>query len=140
MKFVYSHSDTVSKSIRIFLSGIFRSARSSVSRFLKRYGAAHIVDPAPYLTGSLKETFAAYPHLERVLPAMGYGSSQVRDLEETIDRTDCDLVLCATPIDLTRVLTLNKPALRVRYAYRDHGSPTLFDLVQQRLDPLLQGP
>ncbi len=106
----------------------------------KRYGAAQVIDPAPYLTGSLRKTFDTYPHLKRVLPAMGYGASQVRDLEATIARADCDLVLCATPIDLTRVLTLNKPSLRVRYLYRDHGPPALFDLVRQQLGPLLQRP
>jgi predicted GTPase len=91
----------------------------------KRYGAAEIVDPRPAAVGSLKEIFHHYPHIESVLPAMGYNSEQISDLQETIETADCDLVLFATPIHLPRVLSIRKPTLRVRYEYKDHGSPTL---------------
>ncbi len=91
----------------------------------KRYGAAEIVDPRPAAVGSLKETLHHYPHIESVLPAMGYNSEQISDLQETIETIDCDLVLFATPIHLPRVLSIRKPTLRVRYEYKDHGSPTL---------------
>ncbi len=98
------------------------------------YGAAEIVDPRPYLVGSLKGTFEAYPDIGKVLPAMGYGDQQVKDLEETINGCDCDIVVSATPIDLTRLLNIEKPTLRVRYAYRDNSKPTLGELVKEMLD------
>lgn len=100
----------------------------------KRFGAAAVVDPRPYLSGSLKQTFAAYPHIGPLLPAMGYSPHQVRDLEKTINSTDCDLVLLATPIDLTRLITIRKPFLRVRYDYKDHGAPTLAQVLATRLN------
>lgn len=91
----------------------------------KQHKAAEIVDPRPAAVGSLKETFNKYPHIESVLPAMGYNAEQILDLQETIETADCDLVLFSTPIHLPRVLSIRKPALRVRYEYKDHGSPTL---------------
>jgi len=97
------------------------------------FHAAETVDPRPYLAGSLKETFAAYPDIGRLLPAMGYTPGQVRDLEATINAADCDLVLAATPIDLTRVVRIEKPVIRIRYEYEDHGSPTLAAVLQKRL-------
>ncbi len=78
-------------------------------------GAASIVDPRPYAVGSIKSTFEKYTHVTKVLPAMGYGQKQMSELEETINAADCDLVLIGTPIDLGRLLKLNKPALRVTY-------------------------
>ncbi|MFQ5591888.1 MAG: cyclic 2,3-diphosphoglycerate synthase [Phycisphaerae bacterium] len=78
-------------------------------------GAAEIVDPRPYAIGSIKKTFRKYPHMEQILPAMGYGRRQMKELERTIDAVDCDIVLVGTPIDLGRLLRINKPALRVRY-------------------------
>jgi predicted GTPase len=99
----------------------------------QRLGAAEIVDPRPFLAGSLRDTFASYPHMGRLLPAMGYSDGQVRDMAETIRRTDCDLVLFATPIDLTRVIPMDKPAVRVRYGYKDHGAPTLADVMAEKL-------
>ncbi len=100
----------------------------------KRYGAAEIVDPRPYLVGTLKKTFETYPDIGHVLPAMGYGEQQVRDLEATINACDCDMVVSATPIDLTRLVTIEKPTLRVRYSYRDNGKPTLGDVVKEILE------
>ncbi len=80
----------------------------------RRFGGTPI-DPRPYAVGGIRETFEHYPHLTQVLPAMGYGRRQIRELQETIERAECDLVLIGTPIDLTRVLTINKPALRAAY-------------------------
>jgi len=102
----------------------------------ERFGAAATVDPRPFLKGSLKETFAAYPKIGRLLPAMGYSSRQVRDLEATINAADCDLVLAATPIDLSRLVRIEKPVVRIRYEYRDHGAPTLAEVLQRRLEML----
>jgi predicted GTPase len=81
----------------------------------KRNGAAEIVDPSPFAVGSIKETYEKYPNARGILPAMGYSAQQIAELEETIEKTPCDLVLVGTPIDLTRVLKIAKPAVRVRY-------------------------
>jgi predicted GTPase len=91
----------------------------------KRFGAKEIVDPRPWITGSLKDTFAKYPHIGKLLPAMGYGEEQIRDLEATINAADCDLVVIGTPIDLTRVLNIQKPTVRVRYELAEIGTPNL---------------
>ncbi len=99
----------------------------------KRHGAAAIVDPRPFITGTIKQTFENYPDIGPLLPAMGYGEKQIRDLEETINNTDCDLVLSATPIDLAKLVSVNKPMLRVRYEYKDHGEPTLQEVLVNRL-------
>lgn len=100
----------------------------------QRYGASEVVDPRPYLVGTLKTTFEAYPRIGHLLPAMGYGEKQVKDLEATINACDCDVVVCATPIDLTRLVNIEKPTLRVRYGYRDNSKPTLGELVKKMLD------
>jgi len=97
----------------------------------RRFNAAEIVDPRPYLSGTLKDTFAAYPDIGALLPAMGYSRQQVEDMETTINRTACDLVLFATPIDLNRLIKIDKPTLRVRYEYSDHGEPTLASLLEK---------
>ncbi|MCD6448052.1 MAG: GTPase [Thermoplasmata archaeon] len=76
---------------------------------------AEIIDASRYAVGSIKETFEKYPHLEKILPAMGYGRQQIRELEETINAADCDAVLAATPINLARLINVNKPVIRVRY-------------------------
>ena len=81
----------------------------------RRFGAAEIVDPVPYAVGELAETLARYPALEHLMPAMGYGQGQMHELETTLNAMPADLVLSATPIDLTRVLKLDKPVVRVRY-------------------------
>ncbi len=99
----------------------------------RRFKAAEIVDPRPFLVGTLQETFHDYPGIGPLLPAMGYSRHQVKDMEATINNTDCDLVLYATPIDLTRLISINKPTLRVGYEYSDHGEPRLDTLLQKAL-------
>jgi len=99
----------------------------------RQQNALEIVDPRPFATGAIKETYRLYPHIGPVLPAVGYSRSQIRDLEETINRADCDVVLFATPIQLTRVLSMNKRAVRVRYEYLDHGEPCLEDVLVNRM-------
>jgi len=96
----------------------------------QKFGAAEIIDPRPYAVGSIKKTFEKYNHLDKVLPAMGYGEKQTQELDETIDRTDCDLVVSGTPIDLKRVISPNKRILRVRYELEEIGSPTLKDVLK----------
>jgi len=101
-----------------------------------KYGAAKVVDPRPYAVGTIKDTYSHYPHIGPVIPAMGYSTDQIQDLERTINGADCDLVVFATPIQLTRILSINKPALRVRYEYRDHGSPLLEECLLKRLQAI----
>ena len=91
--------------------------------------AAERVDPRKYAVGSIADTFARYPHVSELLPAMGYSDVQCRELEETINRTPCDVVLVATPIDLGRLLKLNKPCVRARYEIAPHSGPDLAGLV-----------
>jgi predicted GTPase len=105
----------------------------------ERYGAARVVDPRPYAAGSIARTFREYPHIGPVLPAMGYGTGQIEDLERTINGAECDLVLFATPIQLPRVLSIGKPAMRVRYEYKDRGAPTLQEVLLRRLKGHLEG-
>ena len=100
----------------------------------RRFKAAKIVDPRPYLAGTLKDTFDKYPGIGALLPAMGYSSRQVKDMETTINNTDCDLVLFATPIDLTHLISIDKPTLRVRYEYSDNSEPTLESLLVSYFD------
>jgi predicted GTPase len=95
----------------------------------ERFGAAAMADPRPFAVGSLRETFAAYPHITRVLPAMGYGPDQLRELEATIRATPCDTVILGTPVDLRRILTIDRPVARVRYDLTEIGRPTLEDLL-----------
>jgi len=91
----------------------------------QKYQAAEIIDPRPFAVGSIKKTFEKYNHLDKVLPAMGYGDKQMKELAATIDRISCDLVVSATPIDLNRVIKVNKPLLRVRYELEEIGTPNL---------------
>jgi predicted GTPase len=91
----------------------------------RRYGAAEIVDPRPHANGSIREVFRKYTQLSDVLPAMGYGSRQIAELEATINAVPCDVVLIGTPIDLGRLLHINKPAVRVRYELREHDPALL---------------
>src|SRR5918911_385688 len=93
--------------------------------------AAELVDPRPFAVGSIAETFEAYPHVGTLLPAMGYGRRQMEELRETIGRSDADLVLIGTPIDLRRVIELDKPALRVTYRLEEIGEPTLADVLAE---------
>jgi predicted GTPase len=97
----------------------------------QRFGAKSIVDPRPFLKGSLVDTFRMYPGIGMLLPAMGYGEKQTRDLESTINATDCDAVVIATPIDLRRLVKLNKPATRVTYELQEIGQPALVDFLKR---------
>ena len=99
----------------------------------KRNGAAEIVDPRPWITGSIAETYVKYPHIGTLLPAMGYGRAQVADLQETINAVECDVVLSATPIDLSKIIQIEKPLVRVRYEYKDVGERTLADILKERI-------
>jgi len=101
---------------------------------VKRFGASEIVDPKPYAVGSIKETYKKYTHLGTILPAIGYGEKQIAELKETIDRTPCDVVVIGTPIDLRRVMTINKPTVRVKYELQVLGPVSL----EQILEELLQ--
>jgi predicted GTPase len=103
----------------------------------RKFGAAEVVDPRPYAAGAIREVFDRYPHMGPVLPAMGYSDAQLRDLERTVNGTDCDLVLFASPIQLTRIVSVNKPTIRVRYDYLDHGKPRLEEILLSRLQGLL---
>lgn len=94
----------------------------------QRYGAA-LVDPRPWLKGSLIETFAKYTGIGTLLPAMGYGAEQMRDLEATINAAECNVVVIGTPIDLRRIIKLNKPSVRVFYDLQEIGEPTLQDVL-----------
>lgn len=95
----------------------------------KRFGAAEIVDPKPYAVGKIAETFRIYPNVKGLLPAMGYGEEQMKDLAETIERTDCDSVIIGTPIDLARVIKINKPNTRVNYSLQEIGHPDMEDVL-----------
>jgi len=95
-----------------------------------KHGAAEVVDPRPWTVGTIAETFAAYPGIGPLLPAMGYGEEQMRDLEATVARTPADLVLIATPIDLRRVIRIDKPAIRVSYELQEIGKPDLEDALR----------
>jgi predicted GTPase len=99
----------------------------------RRFGAAEIVDPRPYAVGSIAQTYAKYPTTGSVLPAMGYGEAQMHELEQTINNAKADLVLIGTPIDLGRLLNLNKPAQRIRYELQEIGQPTLKEVLAERL-------
>jgi len=96
----------------------------------RKYGAAELIDPRPFVRGSIAETFEKYPHIGQLLPAMGYGKEQMRELEATIDASDAELVIVATPIDLRRTIHFEKPALRVRYELDVIGTPTLEEVIQ----------
>jgi predicted GTPase len=98
----------------------------------RQFGAREIVDPRPFLVGSLVETFRRYPGIGPLLPAMGYGPEQVRDLEATLARADCDTVLIATPIDLGRIVHLDKPSVRVTYELEEMSRPGLAELLRAR--------
>ena len=96
----------------------------------KKWGAAELVDPRPYAVGSIAATFQKFPHIGPVLPAMGYSGRQVKELEETAAKVPCDLIVVGTPIDLRRVMKLEKPSMRVRYETQEIGAPTLLDAMK----------
>lgn len=98
----------------------------------RRFGAAEIIDPRPYAVGSIKATYAKYPTTGLVLPAMGYGEEQMAELEQTIRNVDADLVLIGTPIDLGRVIHIDKPHQRVRYELQEIGQPSLEEILRAK--------
>ena len=95
----------------------------------RKYGAREMVDPRPFVVGKLAETFKTYPNIGTLLPAMGYGEQQIADLEKTINNTDCDTVVIATPIDLQRIVKINKPSTKVDYDLEEIGRPKLSDVL-----------
>jgi predicted GTPase len=97
----------------------------------RKYGALEIVDPRPFTVGRLKETFKLYPGIGSLLPAMGYGEKQLRDLERTINNTTCDTVIIATPIDLNRIINISKPCTRVYYDLQEIGEPNLTGVLDE---------
>ena len=96
------------------------------------HGAAELVDPRPFAVGTIAETFEQYPDIGTLLPAMGYGRKQMDDLRETIEASDADLVLIGTPIDLRKLIELDKPAQRVTYKLQEMGEPTLKDVLAEK--------
>jgi predicted GTPase len=98
----------------------------------RRFGAAEIVDPRPFAVKSIAATYQKYPKTGPILPAMGYGETQMKDLEATINASNVDLVIVGTPIDLTRVIKISKPYQRVRYELQELGQPTLQDLLSKK--------
>ncbi|WP_347274821.1 cyclic 2,3-diphosphoglycerate synthase [Candidatus Kuenenia sp.] len=99
----------------------------------RQYGALEIIDPMPYAVGSIRETYGKYPHMENLLPAMGYGRKQVEELSASINRTPCDTVLIGTPIDLRKIIRIDKPAERVRYDMQETGEPQLEKIIRAKL-------
>jgi predicted GTPase len=97
----------------------------------RKFGAAELVDPRPFTVGRLSETFRLYPNIGTLLPAMGYGDQQLKDLETTINNTDCDSVIIATPIDLNRIIKIKKPNTRVYYDLQEIGEPNLSEVIDE---------
>jgi predicted GTPase len=100
----------------------------------RRYGASEIIDPRPYAVGKLLETYHIYPDIGKLLPAMGYDKQQMSDLSATIEQTKCDSVIIATPIDLGRIIKINKPNTSVQYNLQEIGHPTL----ENALEPFIK--
>jgi predicted GTPase len=100
----------------------------------KKYKAKEIVNPGPWLHGTLLETFKKYPEIGNILPAMGYGKDQIKDLEQTINASDCDCVVIGTPIDLARIINIKKPSARVTYELEEIGVPNLETVLTSFLD------
>jgi predicted GTPase len=96
----------------------------------EKFGAADVVDPRPYTVGTITDTFEKYPNIGELLPAMGYGDQQVKDLEETIANTECDVVIIGTPIDLRRIINVEQPSVRVTYDLQEIGHPNLVDVLK----------
>jgi predicted GTPase len=99
----------------------------------EQLGASELADPRPYAVGSIKEAYEKYPHLGAVLPALGYGERQIAELKETIDKTPCDVVVIGTPVDLRRVITINKPTVRVKYELKVLGPVSLEQVLEDFL-------
>jgi predicted GTPase len=102
----------------------------------RKYGAKELVDPRPYLVGEMEQTFRKYPGIGTLLPAMGYSDTQVRDMEATIRRVPCDLVVVGTPIDFRRIVKLDKDSVRVGYELEEIGEPKLSSIIDSFLAAL----
>ena len=98
-----------------------------------KFGAEDVVDPRPYTVGSITDTFKKYPEIGVLLPAMGYGEQQMKDLEKTIENTECDAVIIGTPIDLRRVIKIKKPTVRVTYDLQEIGQPDLKVILNEKI-------
>ena len=99
----------------------------------QKYGAKEIVDPRPYAIGTIKDTYTKYPGIGTLLPAMGYGEKQIQELEDTINAVDCDIVIIGTPIDLSRIVKINKKSIRVKYELQEIGKPNLYEVLSQKI-------
>jgi len=102
----------------------------------QRAEASEIIDPRPYAVGSIKDIYKKYTHLEKILPAMGYGDEQIKELEKTINNSPCEVVVVGTPINLLKLIKINKPAVRVKYELKDVGTPNLKQIIKQFLKNL----
>jgi predicted GTPase len=102
----------------------------------RKFGASELVDPRPFTVGKLARTFEIYPEIGVLLPAMGYGEEQLKDLETTINNTDCDSVVIGTPIDLSRIININKPSTRVFYDLQEIGNPNLEDVLAEFMEKM----
>jgi len=99
----------------------------------QKYGAKEIIDPRPYAIGTIKDTYTKYPGIGTLLPAMGYGKKQIQELEDTINAVDCDIVIIGTPIDLSRIIKINKKSIRVKYELQEIGRPDLEEVLSQKI-------
>jgi predicted GTPase len=99
----------------------------------QQFGAKEMVDPRPFVSGGLAKAFEEFKHLQKVLPAMGYSAGQLKELEDAINKADCDIVLSGTPIDLTRIIKSNKPIVRVNYRLQEKSKPDLEELITAML-------
>lgn len=99
----------------------------------QKYGAKEIIDPRPYAIGTIKDTYTKYPGIGTLLPAMGYGKKQIQELEDTINAVDCDVVIIGTPIDLSRIIKINKKSIRVKYELQEIGRPDLEEVLNQKI-------
>jgi len=99
----------------------------------QKYGAKEIIDPRPYAIGTIKDTYIKYPGIGTLLPAMGYGKKQIQELEDTINAVDCDIVIIGTPIDLSRIIKINKKSIRVKYELQEIGRPDLEEVLNQKI-------
>jgi predicted GTPase len=102
----------------------------------RRFGAKEIIDPRPYAVGKIAETYRAYPNIGPLLPAMGYGDRQIKDLAATIKKADCDSVVIATPVNLGRVIKINKPNTRVEYALQEIGHPDMENVLKPFIEKI----
>jgi len=99
----------------------------------KKFGASEIIDPRPYAVGSIVNTYKKYTHLDKILPAMGYGKKQIKELEESINKSDAEVVVIGTPIDLTKIIDIKKPSIRVTYELQEIGKPDLEEVLSDFL-------